>query len=146
MVRWNRTAYLIIVGVEMDYRVEVWNVSEPERILEVSKHLAEFGVAIAWIRTHIFTGTLPQWQGKEIVDIGLIMPYNEKDLEGGNPTYRAFNEMLFSISEKEEVPFCGSSITMYKTPISPYAPGDGGLIELKDCLYVPPNFHSIDEQ
>jgi hypothetical protein len=123
----------------MAYQVECWHVSQPERILDVLKHVANFGCAIAWIRTRPFTGTLRQWQGKEIVDIGLVMPYCMKDHEYQH-THRTFNKMLFSISDVHN----DRGIKVYETPISPYAPGVAGNIELEDCLYVPPYFSSID--
>lgn len=113
----------------MHYQVEVWHVSKPEKILEALKVATDFGIAIAWVRTR------HSERFGEIVDVGLIMPYCEKDNEW-QYTHRTFHKKLFEISETETV----DGITIYHTPLSPYAPGDGGQIELKDCLYVPDNF------
>lgn len=116
----------------MQHQVEVWALTKPEKILDVMQILKEFGIAIAWIRSRILTGIRA---GQEQVDIGLVLPFTSM------AEYRAFNRVLFSISDSEEVKFGdGQSITTYDTPLSPYVPGDGGMIELKDCLFVPEGF------
>lgn len=115
----------------MIYPVEWYAAYDCENILDVLKHVADFGVAIAAIE-------IRQFRGKELLDVGLIMPYCVKDNEKCY-TLRAFNKMLCGLAP----PTYDMGITLYHPPLSPYCPGGNDWIELEKCLYVPPYFYSI---
>jgi hypothetical protein len=109
----------------MKYQVEVWGITDPNKGLDALKHMVDFGVAIAWIETwnHAKYG--------ERFHVGIIIPYTEELL-----TYRKLMRHMMLISAEH----MSYGFMTYDMPISPLAPGDGGEIELKDCLFVPHNF------
>lgn len=112
-------------------RVELWVITAPDA-LDVLKHVADFGAAIA------HTEVKRDYKGREVLDVGLVLPYNDEDSKYPY-THRQFLRHLFKVSEKLNT---YTDLVSYDMPISPYAPGDGGTIPLETCWYVPENFRT----
>lgn len=111
------------------HHVQAWYVVEERTILNTLKHVSLFGIAIAWV----------EFNNKRC-EIGLVFPIQTTEF------WHAFIRHLFLVSKVDaEYPELGG-MKCYSTPISSLVPGDGGYIELAECLYVPPEFYDLDSQ
>lgn len=103
----------------MSHQVHVWVVHREEIILETLKVFCNLGLAIAWLELN-----------SKRIEVGFVFPIESSEF------YRKVMKTLFLLCEKEDL--------IYKNPpIGPLCPGDGGNIELNNCLYIPDKFFEL---